>query len=338
MNRFVSPRTTIVLIVAIGLVLALTGCGGKKEVELVPVGNLVDYRDPGFGFSLKHPEGWKADAQVGRAHFYNVDGVDMKFRDPLGNYPNGVVFAVDVTKTQYPNEERKKLADEMKASGMQVDPEEAVMVGGKEGTRVKYVAAYSKSSVITGYHIYIEADTLLYDIGAAGFGDTYDAYKLVLDTVLASFHFPRPVEPGRDQTLPSESFAQSDTKLFTFSYPDNFNFEQIPKGNNEIAVGLRGARLDAAIRFEVFDAKGLTVEKVVEQNKGRFPGASTGKTTVGGQQAITLTGSVTRDVERRMVFVVKDGKVYRIIMDWFKPQRAQYLAAYDQVLASVKFR
>jgi hypothetical protein len=30
--------------------------------------------------------------------------------------------------------------------------------------------------------------------------------------------------------------------------------------------------------------------------------------------------------------------VYRITMDWYKPQRAEYLAAYDKVLSSIKFK
>ena len=65
---------------------------------------------------------------------------------------------------------------------------------------------------------------------------------------------------------------------------------------------------------------------------------TSGKATVGGLPAMTLTYSPTKDVERRFYFVVRNDKVYRITMDWFKPQRADYLAAYDRVIASFKFR
>jgi hypothetical protein len=88
----------------------------------------------------------------------------------------------------------------------------------------------------------------------------------------------------------------------------------------------------------VFGAKGLTLEKVLAQNKGKFAGALEGKATVGGQQAMTLTYQATRDVERRFYFVVKNDKVIRATFDWFKPQRAEYLAAYEKVLSSMKFK
>ena len=77
---------------------------------------------------------------------------------------------------------------------------------------------------------------------------------------------------------------------------------------------------------------------MVDQNKGRYKGATAGKSTVGGQPAITLTMSASKDVDRRVYFTVKNDRVVRITMDWFKPQRAEYLAAYDKVVSSIKFK
>jgi hypothetical protein len=90
--------------------------------------------------------------------------------------------------------------------------------------------------------------------------------------------------------------------------------------------------------FHVFGAKGLTLEKAFDQNKGKYAGAVTGKATIGGQPALSLTYAPTREVERRFYFMVKGDKVYRITMDWFKPQREEYLAAYEKVLSSIKFK
>jgi hypothetical protein len=146
------------------------------------------------------------------------------------------------------------------------------------------------------------------------------------------------VEKGRDQTLPSETFSEYDAKMFTFLYPENFNFTNPPKGKNEMVVGLRGQRQDCNILFDVFGAQGLTLEKVFAQNKGRYKGAVEGKATIGGQPALTLTLSAAKDVERRVYFSMKNDKVVRITMDWFKPQRTEYLAAYEKVIASIKFK
>ena len=145
---------------------------------------------------------------------------------------------------------------------------------------------------------------------------------------------PAPVVPGRDPTLPSETATAYDGKLIAFAYPENFNFET----TRDSVISLRGARQDCSIRFDIFPAQGLTAEKVMEQNIGKFRGTTRGSATIGGLSAPTFTYAATRDVERRFCFAVKNDLVYRITLDWYRPQRSDYLAAYENVLKSVRFK
>ncbi len=75
-----------------------------------------------------------------------------------------------------------------------------------------------------------------------------------------------------------------------------------------------------------------------DQNKGKYKAESTGKATVSGEPAMWLQYSATKDVDRRFYFVVYKGKVLRITMDWVKAQKDDYLAAYEKVLSSIKFK
>ena len=84
---------------------------------------------------------------------------------------------------------------------------------------------------------------------------------------------------------------------------------------------LQGANRSTSIRFDIFDAKGLTLEKVYDQNKGKYRATSTGKATVSSEPAMWLQYSATKDVDRRFYFVVYKGKVLRITMDWVKAQK-----------------
>lgn len=331
-------KTTLTPLAGLFSVLLLLGCGPEKKMEPVPVGEMETYKDPAVGFQIQHPKGWIANAQVGRAAFYNAPGVDKKFLDPLGVGAIGVEIAVTVTRTPDPDGMIKKFREDRTAEGFVLKPDQAVTVAGKPATKMVYSAAYDKKTVINGHHVFIPGDSVLYDLSFAGFKDYYNAYAAVFEKSLNSFQLPKPIEKGRDETLPSETFADRDAKMFTFQYPENFNFTDPPKGKDEIVVGLRGVRLDCNILFNVFGAQGLTLEKVVDQNKGRYKGATAGKATVGGQPAITLTMSASKDVDRRVYFTVKNDRVVRITMDWFKPQRAEYLAAYDKVIGSIKFK
>ena len=335
MMNIVSLRAGTVGIVLLGLL--LSGCGGEKRMAPVAVGEMEEYRDPGFNYHIQHPKGWITNAQVGRARFYNALDVDKKFLDPTGPYPSGVEISIDVKKSGDPAAAIKQLKDDL-AQGGQLGQEQPVKVGGLQGTKVPYKSNYGAKNLATGHHVLIAVDSLVYNIGFAGFGDHYNAYAAIFDACLNSFQPPKPAVKGRDATLPSETLSDYDAKLFTFQYPDNFNFTNPPKGNNELVLELRGVRQDCSIRFDVFGAKGLTVDKVFEQNKGKYKATSTGKATIGGQPALSLTYSPTKEVERRFFFVVKNDKVFRITVDWFKPQRDDYLTSYEKVISSINFK
>ena len=316
----------------------LTGCGEKK-MEPVPVGEMQEYRDPGLGWAISYPKEWPmVNAEVGRARFYNAAGVDLKFRVPNEPGTIGVEIAVDAIKTGDAAGEIARRIKEMKEAQFQVHPEEPVTVAEIQGTKVRYGANYGKNSIIYGHHIYLAKDSMLYDLGFAGFGQFYDAYAQVFEASLRSFKPAKPKERGRDETLPSENYETYTGKFFSFQYPDNFNSTNPSRGKFEEVVELRGRRLDCTIRFDVFDAKGLTVEKVFEQNRGAYRGATAGTATVAGGPARTLTLSPRADVMRKVYFVVHGGKAIRITLDWYKPQTAEYTAAYDKVIASVKFK
>ena len=322
---------------AVLLLLVFAGCGGEKKMEPVKVGEMDFYRDPGFGYSIQYPKGWIVNAEVGRAGFYSAQDVDKKFLDPTGQFPDGVVISVAVIRSAGLDTARK-IMDDMTKSGFQVAKPDSVTLGGKTGLRYGYTGMYTKTVKETGQHIYVAADTVVYDIKTAGFGGYYDAYKAVFDASLASIQFPKPVVPGRDPTLPAETFTEFTGKLFAIQAPDNFQQIGAMKGSNEEVMELQGQRHDCSIRVDVFGAKGNPVEKVFDQNKKGYRGSVEGKANVAGLTALTLTYAPTSSVERRFYFMVKNDKVYRVTMDWYRPQREEYLKAYEKAIASFKIK
>ena len=323
-------------IVLLGLL--LVGCGGPKKTPPVPVGQMEEYRDPGYGFRISRPQGWLSNAEVGHVQFFNQPDVDKKFLDPTGAYPNGVMIEVSVISTQTAAQDRKQRIDEMVRNNFQLGKEEGITVAGMQAYRDPYSANWGSGIKETGDHIYIQMDTLLYDIRMAGFGDLYDAYKDIFTASLNSFELPKPVVKGRDETLPSEEFIAGENAYFRYQYPGNFNVSRPNKGTYEFVEMLEGKNLSTSIRFDIFDAKGLTIEKVFDQNKGKYKATASGKATISGEPAMWLQYSATKDVDRRFYFVVFKGKVLRVTMDWMKAQKEDYLSAYEKVLGSIKFK
>jgi len=329
---------TLVVSAALGTVLFLAACSRDEKMPAVPVGEMVRYQDPGIGFSIAHPAGWIVNAQVGRVHFYNAADVDKKYIDPTSVGPLGVEISVDVSTVEDAAARIGQIKADLAARNFQLGQESSVMVAGHNGTRVPYSANYGGSNIIHGHRVLVAVDTVLYDLGFSGFGGYYEAYAAVFDSSLHSLIMPKPKEAGRDETLPSETFTTYVTDYFSFEYPDNFNFTSPKKGKNDLVVELRGVRQDCSIRFDVFGAEGLTVDKVFDQNKGNYRGASSAKVTVGGEPAWRLTYSPAPNVERHFYFVVRNDKVIRTTLDLYKPQKDEYMKAYDQVMGSIRFR
>jgi len=327
-----------VFITALPVVLLLASCGGEQKPAPVAVGEMEDYRDPVIGFHVGVPKGWIRNVEVGRARFYNAIEVDKKYLDPTGVAPLGVEVAIDAIKTPEPADRVKQIRDEIKAMNFQLGPEEAVTIGGLSGSKITYSGNYGKKNIVRGYHIWLVGDSIAYDLNFSGFGGNEGAYAAVFDTMLKSFEPGRPREKEADISLPSENFMPGDTKFFSYEYPENFNFTNPPKGSFEFSQELRGYRQDCSIRFDVFGAKGLNVEKVFDQNKGKYRAKSTGKLTIGGQPAMYVAYSPAAQVESRAYFVVKNDKAFRFTTNWYKPQEEAYGVAYQKVLNSVKFK
>ncbi len=318
--------------------LLLIGCGGQKKTPPVPVGEMEEYRDPAYGFRISHPQGWLSNSEVGHAQFFNLADVDKKFLDPTGAYPNGVLIEVSVSRTETAAQDRKQKVDEMLKNNFVVGKEEGITVAGVQAYRNPYSANWGSGTKETGEHTYIQTDTLLYDIRMAGFGDLFDAYRDIFTASLNSFQLPKPVVAGRDENLPAEEFSSGENNYFRYQYPSNFDVARPNKGTYEFVEVLQGKNRSTSLRFDIFDAKNLTLEKVFDQNKGKYKATSTGKATVSGEPAMWLQYGAAKDVDRRFYFIVNKGKVLRITMDWVKAQSADYLAAYEKVLSSIKFK
>jgi len=188
-------RLQFALLPLVGLGIALSGmivmgCNEGKERMVVQAGPMLEYTDPGIGFSIQYPEGWIVSAKAGRAYFYNDPHAEQRFLDPRGSHADGAVIAVTAKKANDVAAAIEKFRGELAESGSVLGREEPVMIGKYQGIRLPYTARFEAQNVVQGYHILVAADSVLYDLGVAGFGDRFDAYTLVFEASLGSFQFP----------------------------------------------------------------------------------------------------------------------------------------------------
>ncbi|MGA9406922.1 MAG: PsbP-related protein [Bacteroidota bacterium] len=304
------------------------------------------YQDPFYGFELQYPKGWLVNAETNQIKIYSSQEAATWFFDPTSGGKNGVeiLFGFENFATAgvtsldaYAAQTKEKLSGIGVISGGQ--PAE---LGKEPGQELSYSSKISKGVTIYGRRIITMRDSVFYYVNLAGFNEDYDLYAAVFDTVLNSIKLPKPkvAVTKVDESKPSAEFTKYPGEFFEIQYPDNFEYTfPAKKGETIFSMNIHHKiRQDCAIQIDVLPAKKLTVAKVFDQNKGIFKPKSTSDTKIDGLDAKYLTYVPEPKVNGRVYFVVKDDKVYRLVVTWYQPMAADYQPAFEKVVASFKIK
>ena len=304
------------------------------------------YQDPFYGFELQYPKGWMVNAEANRIKIYLSQEAATHFFDPASGGKSGVEVlfgfekfsAVGVgTLDAYKAQTKEKVA----GIGV-VGAEKPATLGKESGTEISYTSKINKSTTIFGRRTIVARDSVFYYLNLAGFNDDYTLYAAVFDTVLNSIRLPLPKIKSKDPNeaaKPSPEVSKYVGEFFDLQYPANFEYKlPAKKGETIFAVNIKGLREDSDIMIDLLPAKKLTVDKVFDQNKGKFNPKSTGDATIDGNRAKYLTASPASNIERKVYFIVKNDKVYRIILTWNRPMSGDFQPAFEKAVASLKIK
>lgn len=321
------------------LLFVLLGCDNKPK--LPPIAGWQSYQNPYFKMQFRYPQGWYAAEEGGSVKLYTTQDAALKFFEKVEGAEAEVSFTrLDsaVTLASFMN----NIQSERTTEGYEVLGLESRSLDDAEASVLSYRGAVTEKALMTVHHAVAIKDTMLFNVKYSGLNEQYEAYKAVFDTIMASAKLPRPsaTVAGADPSLPAPDFVDFDNKFLKISHPSNFEpATPAPKGETQFSLELSGYRKDCTIRVDVLPAKGLIVEKVVEQNAGKFKGASAARAaTVSGEKAMFLNYSPAKDISSRAYFTVKNDKVYRIIMNYFTPMRSDFLPVFEKVVASIQIK
>ena len=324
------------------LAFIVIGCEQKK-VEPLPVGEMNDYKDPGYGFKIKYPKDWLQLGTTGKAVFAKSQEVVEKFQNPASGL-EGAMVSVEVLKyeSKTPDVLISTGKEDLKATwqNIEVQPDAQLAVGGKQATDIRYSIPVTAKKKISGRDIYIPGDTAMYKISSLSFGDDQATiYSAVLNAMMNSFELPFIAPKKSDTWVASTNFETSNSTFFTMSYPDNLVAVPQQKKDKDLVMEWHADRLDCSIHIDVFGAKKLTVEKVWEQNKGKYKAKASGEINIDGNKAFWVDyPSGVPNIASRAYFVVKNDKVIRITMNYFTPQKDVYFPVFEKCVNSMKLK
>ena len=317
----------------------LTGCHSAPKAAAISAWE--QYQDPYFKCTFVYPKGWNVNTDAGKVTIYSLPDGAQKFFDPESKGAGGsqIIVAYEKPESQSLEASMTGFRNEMGAAGFVIRSTDPTTIGGVPGYRISYSGSFNDRTRLSAIRALALKDSMLYYVSFAGFNDSFDEYKGVLDSVLASLRLPVKVSiaPGTDPALPSTEFTQFKNQNLEISYPANFEtgFPAL-KGDTKFSLELKGYRQDCTVRIDVFPAKGNQVEKVFEQNEKFYKHASKGEVTVDQLKALYLNYSPTKNVESRVYFLVKNDLVYRVLFNYYQPMKKEFLPAFEKTVASLR--
>ncbi len=327
---------------------------GKKAADPPPITELEMYQDKNIGFGIKYPKNWKASTKPGElAAYFSSDQVLQRFIDYKDEETGGGAKIEIVAKklTGVANidsiiKESKFFDDESVYK-----PIETVKVGGVDAKKLAYEFKFS-DGVFKGERYFAMKDTTAITIITfESFGSTFDALKPKFDEMLASVElaFVKPVVKDTAAPAKAETFKPSATMVayggaqtFTIQIPDNFSGNKKNGGVEALEFKGIGGPADCTVRIDVTDAsKQNNLDKIIAQNKASYGGSDPSSATLGGEKAFYFTRVAKTkdgDVVSRTYFAVKSNKLYRVTLNWFKPEQEFFLPVFEKSLASFSFK
>ncbi len=323
------------------VVLVLGGCS-KKE----PLPSIKEWdrsQDPYFKVQFDFPKGWFKGGESGKMTYTSSEAAVGKFFDPTTkDSPDGAQILVSYEKQDTLETLDHYAQDEitdLKQSGFDLKPIDSVAVDGVPGLRFSYSGRYNEKTVVEATRVILVKDSVLYKATFWAFNDYYEPYKAAIDTFIVTAQLPRAKAAKVDESIPSTTYETVKNDVLEISYPNNFNpMTPAPKGEVTFTLMLQGYRNDSNILIDVRPAKKLTVEKVVEQNSKIYKPSSTGQTTIDGNKAPYLNYSMSKGVDSRVYFVVKNDKMYRIILNYYALGKKDFLPAFEKSVASLRIK
>ncbi len=330
-------------LLSILLLIALVFGGCSKKATQANIAEWEQFEDPYFKVHFKVPKGWHKVSEGAKVSFYTSQAALQKFYQPdtkEGEDGAQLVVVYEKLDTLKPLDSfMENLKNDLTTSGYTIKAVEPTTIEGVAASKISYNGRIDENTTIESVRTLAIKDSTLYTVTYAAFNDLFEPCKAVIDTFFATAELPKPKETPTDPSIPSTELDTFSNDVLSIAYPNNFEaIVPQPKGEVQFWLQIQGYRKDSNMNIDVRPAKKLTVEKVVDQNAKFFKATSRGETTIDGLKAPYLNYSPAKETESRAYFVVKNDKVYRIILNYHQPARKTYLPAFEKAVASIRIK
>ncbi len=335
----------------------VTSCNNAPKIEPPKIGELEMYSDGALNFGLKYPKEWVKSPIVGK-QVQILSSSDSKLARRFAYYdadgPTGARIRVAAIPTEgKPLDEIIGSDNDVFEASVYSAPTDAT-VNGIPAKKYTYQFELNDGMFFGEKYFVLKDSALVTVISFETFGGIHDKLKPKFDEMLTTTvaAYEKPIAPREvtqekaEPFKPTENFVVYNGKGFTINVPDNFaGRDKGSKGPIEASTEFKGVGgpADCTIRIDVIDAsKQKNLDKLTKENKPVFGAAAAAaaekKVSLYGQPAVQFEYDVVKDIRSRVYFVVKGDKFFRVVLNWYQPEKDLFMPAFDKALQSLKFQ
>jgi len=334
------------IILLLLVIIMLPGCS-KKAVE---VKEWVQFQDQFFKVSFNFPKDWVVVPEPTKVVVSSSAEAAEKFFDRDSRKADGVQIVIASERSDSLQDFAEYVSSfkaTKESEGYKVTEMEDAKINGLDAKKVSYSGVIDEKTKIKAIYVATLKDSTMYYVQYAAFNDLFGPYKPVFDSVLASLILPQKIviPKGVDPAIPLAQVEKYSDNYIQLEYPANFGPNELQKKGDMIS-GVRfagnkdGMRNDCSIDIDIRPAKNLDLAKVEKQNSKFFSQKSRGETNISGEKAIYLnyTPPKVKNIDSRVYFIVRNDKIYRIILNYYTPLKKDFLPAFEKVVASIRLK
>lgn len=321
------------------LALAFISCG-EEGPEAPDAGELKTYTDEAAKFSIDFPNNWEEFKVVGKQfQAYSMPNGKDRFKqyDTKGLPAARLSYTVIVLDSGQSLQKAidTSLVFPVEYYSAPVD----FSVDGTTGKKLTYNFPLSDGE-FNGELVVATKDGRLFNIvKIEAFAGTIEKYRSTVDNMLKSIKLgvvpEQSVTVGEAEELPPPSTTMKTVKGngYTISIPDNF--EAIQKGGATMYAGER--RGDSYVSVSASKTNSKNLKGTAEKNAKAVGSDKITKMKIGGQEAYMISYSATAKIHRDIYYVINNGMLYQIVVDYFKEEADNYKSVLSKSAMSLKF-
>lgn len=348
-----TPKLTLTLLSAALITIILSSCESDPyaDIEPTPVGELEYYENSSYKYKIKLPKEWNKETAPTRVTAYSFATPEAKrrFKDYSYNgYPIAkidlIVAKLDSTRSfeDVFNDFRRGWQDTVPYDSSAVySPTKNITIDGVPGKTFTYQNpqndGHFQGKVFMAQGDSATATVLVIE----AFADAMEEYEPAIEEIVSTLRLAQtPPEvgdtlfvAGEELPPPSDTLTSMSGDGFTIQVPKNFKKSQ--RGQGIMFDGER--RGDSYIMIETTKATVGSSKAAAEKQNETIKG-TVKSTKINGETVYYIEYSPTQSIKRRLYFVLKNNKIYRITMDWSKDEEDLYLPIFEKSVSTFKVK